>query len=113
MLKWDKHLRRGWIGVFKKLFQHNKFKHNIIKNKNKEIELENSNSDFIVVRHFPVYVHSPQGLNWVRVPLTWSFNQASKLLYTWILVPMGSYTNSSRFKPFDGFNTQLLQEWIP
>ena len=31
-------------GVFKNIFKHNKFKHNI--NKNKEIELENSNSGF-------------------------------------------------------------------
>ena len=37
---------------------------------NKEIELENSNSDFIVVRHFLAYVHSPQSPNRVRVPLT-------------------------------------------
>ena len=96
---------------FKKLFQHNKFKHNIIKNK--EIELENSNSDFIVVRHFLTYVHSPQALNRVRVPLTWSFNQASKLLYTCILAPMDSYTISSRFNSLEGFNTQFLQEWIP
>ena len=47
---------------------------------NKEIELENSNSGFIVVRYFLAYVHSPQYLNRVRVPLTWSFNQASNLL---------------------------------
>ena len=77
MLKWEKHTRRvNW--VFQKLFQHNKFKHNIIKNK--EIELENSNSDFIVVRHFFTYVHSPQSSNRVRVSLTWNFNQASNLL---------------------------------
>ena len=37
--------------------------------KNKEIELENSNSDFIVVRHFLAYVHYPQSPNRVRVPL--------------------------------------------
>ena len=37
---------------------------------NKEIELENSNSGFIVVRHFLAYVHSPQSPNQVRVPLT-------------------------------------------
>ena len=97
--------------VFQKLFQHNKFKHNIIKNK--EIELENLNSDFIVVQHFLAYVHSPQSPNRVRVPLTWSFNKASNLLYTWILAPMGSYIISSRFKPLEGFNTQFLQEWIP
>ena len=53
--------------VFQKLFQHNKFKHNIIKNK--EIELENSNLDFIVVRHFLTYVHSLQAPNRVRVLL--------------------------------------------
>ena len=67
----------GELGFFKKLFQHNKFKHNI--NKNKKIELENSNSDFIVVRHFLTYVHFPQPPNRVRVPLSWSFNQASNL----------------------------------
>ena len=37
---------------------------------NKEIELENSNSSFIVVQHFLAYVHSPQSPNRVRVPLT-------------------------------------------
>ena len=26
---------------------------------------------------------------------------------------MGSYTISSRFKPLEGFNTQILQERIP
>ena len=60
--------KRGVNWVFQKKFQHNKFKHNIIKNK--EIELENSNSDFIVVRHFLAYVHSSQSPNRVRVPLT-------------------------------------------
>ena len=50
----------GELG-FSKLFQHNKFKHD--RNKYKEIELENSNSDFIVVRHFIAYIHSPQPLN--------------------------------------------------
>ena len=49
----------------------------------------------------------------MRVPLTWSLNQASKLLYTWIRAPMGSYTNFSRFKPLEDFNTQVLQEIIP
>ena len=34
---------------------------------NKEIELENSNSGFIVVRHFLAYVHSPQSPNRVKV----------------------------------------------
>ena len=103
---------KKWVNwVFQKLFQHNKFKHNIIKNK--EIEWENLNLDFIVVRHFLAYVHSPQSPNRVRVSLTWSFNQASNLLYTWILAPMGSYIISSRFKPLEGFNTQFLQEWIP
>ena len=60
--------KRGVNWVFQKLFQHNKFKYNIIKNK--EIKLENSNSDFIVVRHFLAYVHSPQSPNRVRVSLT-------------------------------------------
>ena len=60
---------KRWMNwVFQKLFQHNKFKYNIIKNK--EIELENSNSYFIVVRHFLAYIHSPQAPNRVRVPLT-------------------------------------------
>ena len=31
MLKWEKHPRGEWIGFFKKLFQHDKFKHKIIK----------------------------------------------------------------------------------
>ena len=26
---------------------------------------------------------------------------------------MSSYIIFSRFKPFEGFNTQFLQEWIP
>ena len=30
---------------------------------NKEIELENSHSGFIVVRNFLAYIHSPQSLN--------------------------------------------------
>ena len=33
-----------------------------------------------MVRHFLAYVHSPQSLNRVRVPLALSFNQASNLL---------------------------------
>ena len=32
-----------------------------------------------MVRHFLAYVHSPQPLNQVRVPLSWSFNQAFNL----------------------------------
>ena len=73
-----KNTQKGGVNwVFLNLFKHNKFKHNI--NKNKEIELKNLNSDFIVVQHFLAYVHSPQSPNWVRVPLTWSFNQASNL----------------------------------
>ena len=47
--------------VFQIKIQCNKFKHN--RNKYKEIELEKSNSDFIVVRHFLAYVHSPQAPN--------------------------------------------------
>ena len=70
--------KRGVNWVFKNLFEHNKFKHN--KNEYKEIKLEKSNSDFIVVRHFLAYVHFPQAPNRLRVPLTWSFNQASNLL---------------------------------
>ena len=57
----------GGLG-FSKLFQHSKIKHNI--SKYNEIELENSNSDFIVVRHFLAYFHSPQAPNRVRIPLT-------------------------------------------
>ena len=53
--------KRGVNWIFQKLFQHKKFKHNIIKNK--EIELENSNSDFIVVQNFLTYVYSPQSPN--------------------------------------------------
>ena len=43
------------------LFEHNKFKHN--RSKYKEIELEKSNSNFIVVQHFFAYIHSPQAPN--------------------------------------------------
>ena len=60
--------KRGVNWIFQKLFQHNKFKYNIIKNK--KIELENSNSDFIVVRHFLTYVYSSQAPNRARVLLT-------------------------------------------
>ena len=35
--------------------------------------------EFIVVRHFLAYIHSLQPPNRVRVPLSWSFNQASNL----------------------------------
>ena len=57
---------KRWVNwVFQKVFQHNKFKHN--RSKYKKIKLENSNSDFIVVRHFLAYVHSPQAPNRVRV----------------------------------------------
>ena len=71
------------------------------------MRLEKSNSDFIVVQHFLAYVHSPQALNRVRVPLTWSFNQASNHLYTWILALIGSYIISLSFNSLEGFNTQL------
>ena len=67
-LKGEKHPRKGVNWVFQKKFQHNKFKHN--RNKYKEIELEKSNLDFIVVRHFLTYVYSPQAPNRVRVLLT-------------------------------------------
>ena len=97
--------RVNW--VFKKLFQYNKFKHN--KNKYKGIEFENSNSDFIVIRHFLTYVHSPQSPNWVRVSLSWSFNQTFNLLYTWIPAPMGSYKISSRFNSVEDSNTQFTR----
>ena len=60
--------KRGVNWVFQNLFQHNKFKHN--RNKYKEIGLEKSNSDFIVVRHFFAYVHSLQTPNRVRISLT-------------------------------------------
>ena len=97
--------KRGVNWVFQKLFQHNKFKHN--RSKYNEIELENSNSNFIVVQHFLAYVHSPQAPNRVRVPLTWSFNQAFNILYIWIPTPMDSYTISSRFNLLEGSNTQF------
>ena len=99
--------KRGVNGVFQKNFQHNKFKYN--RSKYKWIELENSNSDFIVVRHFLAHVHFPQSPNRVRVPLSWSFNQASNLLYTWIPNPMRSYTISSRFNSLESSNTQFAR----
>ena len=75
--------KRGVNWVFKKiLFEYNKFKHK--KSKYKEIELEKSNSYFIVVRHFLTYIHSPHAPNRVRIPLTWNFNQAFNHFYTWI-----------------------------
>ena len=40
-------------------------------------ELGKQTREFIVVRHFLAYVHSPQPPNRVRVPLSRSFNQAS------------------------------------
>ena len=56
-----KHPRREVNWVFKNLLEHNKFKHN--RSKYKEIELEISNSNFIMVRHFLAYIHSPQAPN--------------------------------------------------
>ena len=106
-LKWEKTPKKGLNWVFQKLFQHNKFKQNI--SKYKRIELENSNSDFIVVQHFLAYVHSPQSPNRVRVPLSWSFNQTSNLFYTWIPALIGFYTISSRFNSLEGFNTQFAR----
>ena len=60
--------KRGVNWGFQNLFQHNKLKHN--RSKNKEVELEKANSDFIVIRHFLAYVHSPQSPNRVKVLLT-------------------------------------------
>ena len=108
--KWrliNKNTQEGVNWVFKIFFQYNKIKHNITKYN--EIELENSNSDFIVVRHFLTYIHSPQTPNRVRVPLTWIFNQVSNFLYTWIPDPMSFYTISSRFNTLEGSNTQFTR----
>ena len=71
------------------------------------MELEKSNSDFIVVRHFLAYVHSPQSPNRVRVQLEASTKLP--IFYTWIPTPMGSYTISSRFNSLEGFNTQFYK----
>ena len=59
------------LGFKKLFFKHNKF--NQKKYKYKEIKFEKANSDFIVVPHFLAYVHSPQALNRVRVPLYLKF----------------------------------------
>ena len=67
----------GWIG-FLKSFQSQQIQTQY--KQSKEIEFREFKLGFIVVRHFLTYVHSPQPPNWVRVPLTWSFNQASNLL---------------------------------
>ena len=80
---------------------------------NKETELENSNSGFIVVQHFFAYVHSPQSPNRVGVPLTWSFNQASNLLtlgfrLQWALTQ--SLQDSNLLK---ALTLRFLQEIIP
>ena len=73
-----KNTQKGvWIGFLKSFqSQQNKTKYK----QSKEIEFREFELWFIVVRHFLVYVHSPQPPNWVRVPLTWSFNQDSNLL---------------------------------
>ena len=67
-LKRENTHERSELRFKKSSFKLNKFKHK--KSKYKEIRLEKSNSDFVVVRHFLAYVHSPQTLNRVRVPLT-------------------------------------------
>ena len=73
-----------------------------------------------MVRHFFAYIHSPQVPNWVRVPLTWNFNQVFNHLYTWISAPIDSYTISSSLNSLEGFITQkkkkikslnLAQQW--
>ena len=48
--------RGGELG-FSKIFPTQQI--STIEAKNKKIELEKTNSDFIVVRHFLTYVHSP------------------------------------------------------
>ena len=97
------------MGFKKIVFKYSKFKHK--RSKYKEIELEKSNSYFIMVRHFFTYVHSPQTPNWMRVPLTWSFNQTTYHIYTWILAPMNSYTIFLSFNSL-GVLTLNLQIWI-
>ena len=58
--------KRGVNWVFKIFF--NTTNSSTIEANIKRIELENSNSDFIVIRHFLAYVHSSQSPNRVRVP---------------------------------------------
>ena len=96
----------NWSLKKKYIFKHNKIKYK--KHKYKEIRLEKSNPDFIVVQHFLAYIHSPQTPNRVRVPHI--LEASTKLLitfYTWILAPMGSYTFSSSLYSLEDFNTQL------
>ena len=69
--------KRGWIG-FLKSFQSQQIQTQY--KQSKDIEFREFKLGSIVVRHFLAYVHSPQPLNRVRIPLTWSFNQASNLL---------------------------------
>ena len=40
---------------------------------------------------------------------SWSFNQASNLIYTWILASIDSYTISLRFNSLEDFNTQFYK----
>ena len=100
----------GWI-EFLKSFQSQQIQTQY--KQNKEIEFRKIKLGFIVVRHFLAYVHSPQSPNRVRVPLTWSFNQASNLLtlgfqLQWALTQ--SLQNSNLLK---ALTLRFLQEIIP
>ena len=99
----------GWIG-FLKSFQSQQIQTQY--KQNKEIEFRKFKLGFIVW-HFLAYVHSPQPLNRVRVPLTWSFNQASNLLtlgfrLQWALTQ--SLQDSNLLK---ALTLRFLQEMIP
>ena len=99
----------GWIG-FLKSFQSQQIQTQY--KQNKEIEFRKFKLGFIVW-HFLAYVHSPQPLNRVRVPLTWSFNQASNLLtlgfrLQWALTQ--SLQDSNLLK---ALTLRLIQEMIP
>ena len=100
----------GWIR-FLKSFQSQQIQTQY--KQSKEIEFREFKLGFIVVRHFLTYVHSPQPPNRVRVPLTWSFNQASNLLtlgfrLQWALTQ--SLQDSNLLK---ALTLRFLQEMIP
>ena len=66
-----------------------------------------------MVRHFLAYVHSPQSPNWVRVPLTWSFNQASNLFTLWFRLQWTLTQSLQDSNLLKALTLRFLQEIIP